>query len=1483
MRSKAIFMALLAFAFGAQAVPVSVDQAKSAARAWARSGTAMGLRLPEAVVDARTHSVAGDQSFFEVKMKGGGTVFVSSDTEYDPIIGFSSRNDLDLSDGSPLQRLLRLDVLSRAALKRLAEQRRQQGTSSTAGGPAVRQESSEQRKWAALLGGKPLDGRMTSGSATGTGEGGSVDPVRSIDDVRVAPLITSKWSQTTDRYGNALYNYYTPDGLPCGCTATAAAQIMRYFRYPTDSMPEQTYACTVEGKATNCTTKAGVYAWDSMPDDPNRTNTDEEREAVGRICYDIAAALGTEWSAKSGGGALATALSSVFKGASFGYGNAFVYSNYSFDRSEPTFNGGLHVLEAREKTIYANLDAKRPVELGIHGYQAGHFGEEDYWSGHAVVGDGYGFKTINGDPVAFVHINMGWAGTDDLWYNIPEVNAANSGAHIGDSGYDFVFMAAVLFNVSPDDTGDILSGRVTDDDGDGFANATVTAELGGEVVATTTTDENGIYAFSLAGGKTYGITARAVSQVGNPLVDARDVSLGRTVGTATGNLGNLDQVGNRWGNDLNLTSPSVRVGDVTFSSLDKALAAARDGDVVEILLPTELKRSCAIGVSCTITSAVDQATDAAVNFSEGATLSVGAPARVLFQNVAFTNAAKNVVITVDAGGTAAVAGYVGVQEFDTADEGGFELAGRITTGFFLDCTGKKKANDVIGRVTADEGELEGCAANIRIRNEYDPDGELGGSVSGTDLVWGAVPVPDDSAVVRLVFDDGTPHRNFMTFATLIKYLTPEVAAIEVCKDCEMTNALTVTKNLTITSSNGLHTVTATNLNTKKTSLPGFTITDGTLTVSNVVFSGYRGESLFVVNGATAGIVLDDGAALENLEGTTLEGSGAIAVKCGSAKLLPGCEIRNCRSQSNGGAIRLADCFDEGVAAHLDLFGGRITGCVAAAQGGGVYVGYGATVDIQGDVVVKDNLSEEFETAQQDNICLCDSTSSAFTLVGELTAADRSVGVYDFMNDDLNLPGETFAAFTTDAAVAAASAPKFFCDIPYGESANVLVGELSEDGASLVWQDGGKGVDPEDANVIVIYPDATTNYFVQVDEALASIESDTAVVELLTDGLTFTGNLVIEKDVTIRSRPGSDLTLTRVGGGAFEVRKGHALTVADLVVDGGMTGEGILFDVKPGAELTLESGASVKNAVRTNGIEGAGIVVDGGTLTMRDGASVSDCFNAYGSPEAEMYGEGAGIWASGSTINLEGGSITWCHATRGGAAAFYDCQVNVSGNVKIQGNTCSSDTGVGFAPNVLVRNTDDIVLAGDFTGPIGVTVRDALGDRCDEVFGRVDASYWPGEDVATLAAAAAKFVYDDTNTVVTGSVVTNGATALLVWSSALMTDPDTEKKYYEDDKGTRYGLIDGDVPTPVIVEPDPIAFESITRVSDTEWTLVVTNIVPFCNYRLLWTKDLTKGFTSTGDWAQAAADAPKAWTTNVVTEGGAWFWRAEGKEGEKPAE
>ena len=63
MRSKAIFMALLALAFAAQGAPVSDATARFAAGSWALSDASLGVPHGISVSEARAYDVDGTNGF----------------------------------------------------------------------------------------------------------------------------------------------------------------------------------------------------------------------------------------------------------------------------------------------------------------------------------------------------------------------------------------------------------------------------------------------------------------------------------------------------------------------------------------------------------------------------------------------------------------------------------------------------------------------------------------------------------------------------------------------------------------------------------------------------------------------------------------------------------------------------------------------------------------------------------------------------------------------------------------------------------------------------------------------------------------------------------------------------------------------------------------------------------------------------------------------------------------------------------------------------------------------------------------------------------------------------------------------------------------------------------------------------------------------------------------------------------------------------
>ena len=119
MRSKAIFMALLAFAFGAQAEPVLKERAAMAVQRWVRSGRVLGAKMNR-VVDMsriRTFHVQDGISFHEVPLVGGGVCYASADTECEPIVAFVEKGQ-PLTEKSPLYEILKRDAITRYLLAR---------------------------------------------------------------------------------------------------------------------------------------------------------------------------------------------------------------------------------------------------------------------------------------------------------------------------------------------------------------------------------------------------------------------------------------------------------------------------------------------------------------------------------------------------------------------------------------------------------------------------------------------------------------------------------------------------------------------------------------------------------------------------------------------------------------------------------------------------------------------------------------------------------------------------------------------------------------------------------------------------------------------------------------------------------------------------------------------------------------------------------------------------------------------------------------------------------------------------------------------------------------------------------------------------------------------------------------------------------------------------------------------------------------------
>jgi hypothetical protein len=245
------------------------------------------------------------------------------------------------------------------------------------------------------------------------------------------------------------------------------AQMLRYWSYPAGiaayandcQLPEDgaRFVYGLDGdleeihysmKTEKLSTTAGEYDWETMMLRPLQFSlstgwtgepaTPEACEAIGKLMYDcgVAVKMSYNFSENGGSGSYARDMDDAFK-KYFGYASAAYYGGSAALTEDP---------ETRAHAILSNLDARCPVLLAITGEMGG----------HAIVADGYGFS--GEEKTTYVHLNMGWGGQNDVWYNLPQINVSSNPENF--SGFDT--LQELIYNLFPTNNGEVVSGRVTD-------------------------------------------------------------------------------------------------------------------------------------------------------------------------------------------------------------------------------------------------------------------------------------------------------------------------------------------------------------------------------------------------------------------------------------------------------------------------------------------------------------------------------------------------------------------------------------------------------------------------------------------------------------------------------------------------------------------------------------------------------------------------------------------------------------------------------------------------------------------------------------------------------------------------------------------------------------------------------------------------------------------------------------------------------------
>jgi len=479
------------------ALPTTAYEAEMAVAGWLKLDpqpldTALGQEVMR--VETFTDNY-GEPIYYIVYLEPSGFVIVSADDLIEPIIGFADDGTYDPSPENPLGALVTNDLNGRMAAVhrtfRLQAIVREAPLSDT------------QKKWSFFI------------SLAETYEGGfSLMGWSSIPDVRVAPLVQSKWGQREACDENC-YNYYTPDNYPCGCVATAMAQLMRYYKHPTTGIGVHDFPIQVEDVEQTASTRGGngnggAYKWGQMVLEPDCSTTLAlaQKQAIGALCYDAGVSVNMNYSADGSSSSLYKASDTLLN--TFQYGN--VIDGLNYDYSAEVFRD---LGSGLEGMVNPNLDAGHPVILGLR--------TEEADGGHGVLADGYGYNS----STLYHHLNMGWSGSDDAWYNLPNIDS--------DPSYNIVDES--IYNIFTSGSGEIISGRVTDAYGSPISGATVTATGQGRGSHNAETNSKGIYALAKVDSQSTYTVSVTKSEYSFPSQNVR-----------TGKSESGDPVsGNRWG------------------------------------------------------------------------------------------------------------------------------------------------------------------------------------------------------------------------------------------------------------------------------------------------------------------------------------------------------------------------------------------------------------------------------------------------------------------------------------------------------------------------------------------------------------------------------------------------------------------------------------------------------------------------------------------------------------------------------------------------------------------------------------------------------------------------------------------------------------------------------------------------------------------------------------------------------------------------
>ncbi len=212
----------------------------------------------------------------------------------------------------------------------------------------------------------------------------------------VEPLLRTVRSQYAP-FNNSCPYYTYSDGeqsaarCVSGCVATCLEQVLTHWRYP-EALTDTLYGWETEHYSIDDVMPGTRIDWDNILDYYGQDYTEEEAQAVADLTLYCGMAAHMNWTPESSGASLYSAFESLWQ--TFGYGTvAFVqralYSNTAWDR-----------------LLRSELENGRPI----------------CYTGYNMALSGHAFNIDGVDEEGYYHINWGYEGQYDGYYDLDYLN-----------------------------------------------------------------------------------------------------------------------------------------------------------------------------------------------------------------------------------------------------------------------------------------------------------------------------------------------------------------------------------------------------------------------------------------------------------------------------------------------------------------------------------------------------------------------------------------------------------------------------------------------------------------------------------------------------------------------------------------------------------------------------------------------------------------------------------------------------------------------------------------------------------------------------------------------------------------------------------------------------------------------------------------------------------------------------------------------------